>query len=111
VTAERIAQALTRTLTAHFKLGWFDTLAARAQVGRWVVVPQGQRRCHAPPLLLPPLLLHWQGLVDPVPYNDVTMANVSSPEHRALSGRAAREALVLLKNGGGEGSHVWCKTP
>lgn len=54
--------------------------------------------CHAPP----PLLLHWQGLADPVPYNNVTMANVSSPEHRALSGRAAREALVLLKNGGGE---------
>ena len=32
VTAARIAQALTRTLTAQFRLGWFDTLAARAQV-------------------------------------------------------------------------------
>ena len=33
VTESRIAQALTRTLTAQFRLGWFDTLAAKAQVG------------------------------------------------------------------------------
>lgn len=73
VTAAHIAQALTRTLTAHFRLGWFDTLAARAR-----------------------------GTPDPVPYNNVSFAaNVSSPDHRALSAYAAREGLVLLKNDAG----------
>ena len=73
VTAERVAQALTRTLTQHMKLGWFDTLAARSQ-----------------------------NFPDPVPYNNVTLANnVSSPEHRALSNLVARESFVLLKNNNG----------
>lgn len=81
VTAARMAQALTRTLTAHFRLGWFDTIAARAQ-----------------------------GFPDPVPYNAVSMANVSSPAHRALSGLAAREGLVLLKNAGGNTLPLPCTT-
>ena len=39
------------------------------------------------------------GTPDPVPYNAVSVANnVSTPEHRALSLRAAQESLVLLKN-------------
>lgn len=90
-TAARIAQALTRTLTAHFRLGWFDTLAARAQVrradagglGRGGKGQQlGLGKCtKGIPYSLPPRVLA-QGLPDPVPYNAVSMANVSSPEHR-----------------------------
>jgi beta-glucosidase-like glycosyl hydrolase len=73
VTASRIAQASTRTLSAHMALGWFDTLAARAR-----------------------------GEPDPVPYNAVTVeGNVSTPAHRALARTAAAEGLVLLKNGRG----------
>jgi beta-glucosidase len=73
VTAARIAQAATRTLSTLMATGWFDTLAARAT-----------------------------GSPDPVPYNRVTVAgNVSTPAHRALSRAAARESFVLLKNAGG----------
>lgn len=71
VTAARIAEALTRVLSAQFQLGWFDTLAARSQ-----------------------------GFADPVPFNaGLSLAgNVSSPAHRALSLQTAQEGLVLLKN-------------
>lgn len=74
VTAARIRQALSRTLSAQFQLGWFDTLGARRQ-----------------------------GLPDPVAvYNNVTVqGNVSTPEHRQLSLAAARAGMVLLKNSGG----------
>lgn len=73
VSAARVAQALTRTLTAQMQLGWFDTLAARSQ-----------------------------NFPDPVPYNTVTLANnVSSPEHRAFANLVARESFILLKNNNG----------
>ena len=43
-----------------------------------------------------------QGLADPVPYNNVTVAaNVATPEHLELAAQAAREGAVLLKNEGG----------
>lgn len=73
VSEARVTQALNRTLTAQFQLGWFDTLAALQQ-----------------------------GLPDPVAvYNDVSVAgNVSTPAHRALSLHAAKQGLVLLKNAG-----------
>ncbi len=68
-TAARVAEAAERTISAMMALGWFDSVVARAR-----------------------------GVPDPVPYNAVTMANVSSPEHRYLAYRAAAESLVLLKN-------------
>ena len=81
VQPERVEQALTRTLTALFRLGWFDTLGARAR-----------------------------GQPDPVPYNRVSMAQVASPAHRSLARRAARESLVLLKNAGGRTLPLACAT-
>jgi beta-glucosidase len=70
VTGTRIAEALTRVLTPHFNLGWFDTIGAIQS-----------------------------NLPDPVPYNQVTIdGNVSNADHRALSRQAARETMVLLKN-------------
>jgi len=41
------------------------------------------------------------GMFDPpeiVPYSKITMADIASPAHRALSLRASRESIVLLKN-------------
>ena len=70
VTRIRVAIALHRTLMAHARLGWFDTIGSLQQ-----------------------------GLADPVPLNRVTVAaNVSTQESRGLSRRAAVEGLVLLKN-------------
>ena len=53
--------ALTRLLSARFRLGMFDPPAT-------------------------------------VPYAQITMSQVDSPEHRALALQAARESIVLLKN-------------
>jgi beta-glucosidase len=71
VTTARVYEALTRLLTAQFNLGWFDTLAARRG-----------------------------NFSDPVPWNDVGDANITSPEHRALARTVALESLVLLKKAG-----------
>jgi beta-glucosidase len=71
VTVATIRKSLERIMRAQFKLGWFDSVGARLQ-----------------------------NVSDPVPYNAVSMANVSTPESRALSLLAARRGLVLLKNKG-----------
>ena len=69
-TAAQVTLSLGRVLTAQFRLGYFDTLAARLQ-----------------------------GINDPVSYNNVSVAaDVATPAHRALSREAARQGLVLLKN-------------
>ena len=70
VSDARLRQALARVLKAQFDLGWFDSLGALKY-----------------------------NLSDPVPFNNVGDANISTPAARALAHRAAAEALVLLKNG------------
>jgi beta-glucosidase len=70
VTDARLRQALARVLKAQFDLGWFDSLGALKY-----------------------------NLTDPVLFNLVGDANISTPAARALAHRAAAEALVLLKNG------------
>jgi beta-glucosidase len=57
-------------MKAQFDLGWFDTLAALRG-----------------------------NFTDPVPFNQVTDLNVSTPAARMLSHKVASESLVLLKNG------------
>ena len=69
VTDARLRQALTRVLSAQFDLGWFDSLGALKY-----------------------------GKPDPVTFNGVGDANISTPAARALAHRAASEALVLLRN-------------
>jgi beta-glucosidase len=69
VTETRLRQALTRILKAQFDLGWFDSLAALRG-----------------------------NFTDPVIFNHVSDANVSTPAARMLSHRVASESLVLLKN-------------
>jgi beta-glucosidase len=70
VTEARLRQALTRILKAQFDLGWFDTIAALRG-----------------------------NFTDPVPFNQVSDLNVSTPAARLLSHRVASESLVLIKNG------------
>ena len=72
VTQARLREALTRVLSAQFDLGWMDSLAALRG-----------------------------GFPDPVPFNSVGDANVTTPAARALARQAARDSLVLLKNAGG----------
>jgi len=69
VTDARLRQALARVLKAQFDLGWFDSLGALKY-----------------------------GLPDPVLFNNVSDANISTPAARALAHRAAAESLVLLRN-------------
>jgi beta-glucosidase len=72
VTRATLDRALTRTLSALFDTGYFDTVAALQQ-----------------------------GFPDPVPWNKATDADVASPANLALAQRVAAESLVLLKNDAG----------
>ena len=69
VTDARLRQALTRVMRKQFEIGWFDSIGALKY-----------------------------NLTDPVPFNSVGDANISTPAARALSHRAALESFVLLKN-------------
>jgi len=71
-TRARLREALTRVLSAQFDLGWFDSLAALRG-----------------------------GFPDPVPFNNVSDADVATPASRLLARQVARDSLVLLKNAGG----------
>ena len=71
ITEATIRKSLRRLLRAQFSLGWFDSLAALRG-----------------------------SFPDPVPWNNVSEADIGSPAHRALAYSASAASIVLLKNEG-----------
>ena len=72
VTFATIQQSLRRLLKAQFALGWFDSLAALRG-----------------------------NFSDPVPWNNVSAADIATPASRALARAVSAASLVLLKNHAG----------